>query len=176
MSYAYLIGTGLLLLVFQSTVIQNSALLSSSFYDLLTPFVVYLALFRPRRDSLALVIFFGVCMDSLSGAPFGLFLSAYFWLFMILKWVTQFLHVSSTLLLPVVVAVGVLIENFFVVLSLAAFSPGAELSPAVLHSVAAQFLWALLTGPFLLILLRNTHRRWNRWVWARTQRKDGFQG
>jgi len=176
MSYLYLIGSGLLLLVFQTTIFQESGFLSSSFYDLLTPFVVYLALFRPRRDSMALVIFFGLCMDSLSGAPFGLFLSAYFWLFVILKWVTQFVHMSSTLLLPVVVAVGVLIENFFVVLSLAAFSPAVRISPAVLHAVGVQFVWALLTGPFLLILLRATHRRWNRWMWAHTQRKNGFQG
>ena len=51
-------------------------------------------------------------MDNLSGSPFGLFITVYFWIFVIVSWGTKFLHVGNRILILIVVAAGVLIENF----------------------------------------------------------------
>ncbi len=173
MTYGFYLVVSVLLLVLQGTVIQLSPFLRDTFYDLLIPLVVYLALFRPRRESLAVVILLGLVVDSLSGAPFGMFTTAYFWLFMSLKWITQFLHASNTLLMPVVVALAVFVENLFFTVIITAFVPAQGFLPRALQSLGAQFLWALVTGPFFLLALGGAHRRWNRWVRARMRVRNG---
>ncbi len=173
MTYGYHAIVGLLLLVMEGTVIQLSPFLKNTFYDLLIPFVVYLALFRPRRESLAVVVLLGLITDSLSGAPFGMFTTAYFWLFMSLRWVTQYLHASNTLLMPVVVALGVFVENLFFTIIIAGFVPVEGFMPQAFQALGAQFLWALVTGPFFLLALSSTHRRWDRWVQSRARVRNG---
>lgn len=173
MIYGYHIIIGLLLLVLQGTVIQLSPFLRNTFYDILIPFVVYLALFRSRRESLVAVVILGIVVDSLSGAPFGMFTTAYFWLFMSLKWVTQYLHASNTLLIPVVVALGVFFENLFFVTIITAFVPADYFLPLAFQTLGAQFLWALFTGPFFLLALYNTHLRWECWVRSHKRVRSG---
>jgi len=173
MTYGYHVIVGSMLLVLQGTVIQLSPFLRNNFYDLMIPFVVYLALFRPRRDSVFVVVMLGLIIDSLSGAPFGMFTTAYFWLFMSLKWITQYLHASNTLLIPVVVALGVFMENLFFVTIIATFVSTDSFLPQAFQSIGAQFLWALFTGPFFLLALYNTNLRWDRWVRSHARFRNG---
>ncbi len=96
MSYFFNSSVCLFLVILQTTVMPNLPLLDS-FYDLLIPFVVFLGLFRPVRESLPFVFFLGFIMDNLSGSPFGLYLTAYFWLFIGVKGITKLLQVGNRL-------------------------------------------------------------------------------
>ena len=80
MNYLFNISACLFLVILQTTIIPYLPLLDK-FYDLLIPFIVYLGLSRPVRESLPFVLFLGFIMDNLSGGPFGLYLTTYFWLF-----------------------------------------------------------------------------------------------
>ena len=84
------IGISIILVILQTTVLPNIPL-AGQFYDLLIPMLVYLALFRPAHESLPFVFFLGLLMDNLSGTPFGLYLTTYFWLYIGVKMAAGYL-------------------------------------------------------------------------------------
>ena len=157
MSYCFNIAICLILVILQTTVMPNSTMLNR-FYDLLIPFIVYLGLSRPVREGLLFVCFLGFIMDNLSGSPFGLYLTSYFWLYIGVKGITQLLQVGKRVfVITLIVAAGVLIENLIFIGSFAIFSPEQGFAGDAVKIVAIQVLWALLTGSVFLILFRNTH-------------------
>jgi rod shape-determining protein MreD len=157
MSYCFNIGICLVLVILQTTVMPYLSMLDR-FYDLLIPFIVYLSLSRPVREGLLFVCFLGFIMDNLSGSPFGLYLTSYFWLFIGVKGITQLLQVGKRVaIIAVIVAAGVLAENLIFLGSFALFSPEQQLADDAVKIVAGQILWALLTGSVFLIIFRNTH-------------------
>ena len=170
MSYCFNIGICLLLVILQTAVMPYLSLLDR-FYDLLIPFIVYLGLSRPLREGLLFVCFLGFIMDNLSGSPFGLYLTSYFWLFSGVKLITQLLQVGKRVfVITVIVAAGVLMENLVFLGSFAIFTPEQRFAGDAFAIVAAQVLWALLTGAALLMIFRNTHSWLDtgfRAVWAR---------
>jgi rod shape-determining protein MreD len=142
------------------------------FYDLLIPFIVYLGLLRPLREGLLFVCFLGFIMDNLSGGPFGLYLTSYFWLFIGVKGITQLLQVGQRVfIITLIVAAGVLAQNLIFLGSFAIFSPELQLAGDAFKIVTVQILWALLTGSVLLIIFRNTHNWVNAGFRALSARK-----
>ena len=157
MSYCFNIGICLVLVILQTTVMPYLSVLDR-FYDLLIPFIVYLGLFRPVREGLLFVCFLGFIMDNLSGGPFGLYLTSYFWLFIGAKGITQLLQVGKhVFIITFIVAAGVLAQNLIFLGSFAIFSPELQIAGDAFKIVAVQSLWALLTGSVFLIIYRNTH-------------------
>ena len=157
MSYCFNIAICLILVILQTTVMPNLSLLDR-FYDLLIPFIVYLGLSRPVREGLLFVCFLGFIMDNLSGSPFGLYLTSYFWLFSGVKGITQLLQVGKRMfVITFIVACGVLAENLIFLGSFAIYSTEQQFAGGAFNVVAVQVLWALLTGAVLLIIFRNTH-------------------
>ena len=158
MSYCFNIAICLILVILQTTVMPYLSL-PGRFYDLLIPFIVYLGLSRPVREGLLFVLFIGFIMDNLSGSPFGLYLTSYFWLFSGVKGFTQLLQVGKRVfVITFMVAFGVLAENLIFLGSFAIFGSEQQLGGDAFKIVAVQVMWALLTGAVLLIVFRNTHR------------------
>ncbi|OEU68355.1 MAG: hypothetical protein BBJ57_10385 [Desulfobacterales bacterium PC51MH44] len=162
MTYCFHICTCLCLVIIQTTVMPCFPLFDR-FYDLLTPFVIYLSIFRSNRESIPVILFCGFVMDNLSGGPFGLYLTTYLWLFIGLRWIITFLHVGDSLLLPFVVAAGVLIQNFIFIGTIVMFKLGSWFSSTAIRTVAVQFGWAIFTGPIFLAFFNYSHRRWDKW-------------
>jgi rod shape-determining protein MreD len=127
-------------------------------YDLLIPFVIYLGLYRPTREGLILVFILGFLMDNLSGSPFGLYLTTYCWLFIGVRWITTLFQVANRFLSSVVVAAGVLIGNGIFIISFA-IQPDMMLPENSIQTIFIQLLWALATGPFLLMIFRYGQNR-----------------
>jgi len=100
-------------------------------------------------------------MDCLSGGAFGLYSITYMWLFLIVGWLTTYVHAHSTILLIFMVAVGTVIENaFFIVTS---GSTSALFSMQALQSFVSQSVWAMVTGAFMLIALEVVQDMWDKW-------------
>ncbi len=157
MRYCFNIGICLVLVILQTTVMPYLSVLDR-FYDLLIPFLVYLGLFRPVHEGLLFVCFLGFIMDNLSGGPFGLYLTSYFWLLIGAKGITQLLQVGKHMfIITFIVAAGVLVQNLIFLGSFAIFSPEQQFAGDAFKIVAVQILWALLTGSVFLIIFRNTH-------------------
>ena len=159
MSYFFNISVCLFLVILQTTVMPYLPLLDS-FYDLLIPFVVFLGLSRPVRESLPFVFFLGFIMDNLSGSPFGLYLTAYFWLFIGVKGITKLLQVGNRLfIITLIVAAGVLIENLIFLGTLTILGPDQQLAGNAAKTVTIQVLWAIWTGPIFFVILRDVQKR-----------------
>ena len=152
MNYCFYVGVCLFLILLQTTILPYIALLKS-IYDLLIPFVIYLGLYRPIREGLILVFILGFLMDNLSGSPFGLYLTTYCWLFIGVKWITTLFQVGNRILIFVVVAAGVLISNGIFITSFA-IQPDMGIPENAIQTAFIQLVWALATGPFLLMLFR----------------------
>jgi cell shape-determining protein MreD len=163
MTYCFHIFICLLLIVVQTTVMPYIPLFER-FYDLLIPFVIFLSIFRSNRESLVIIFLFGFFMDIISGGPFGLYITAYVWLFIGVRWAITFLHIGDSMLLPFVVALGVLMENFIFVVTSAMFEQSTRISEVMVSTIIVQVLWAIFTGPLFLMLFNTSYRRWDRWV------------
>jgi cell shape-determining protein MreD len=134
--------------------------LLDSFYDPLIPFIVFLGLSRPVRESLPFVFFLGFIMDNLSGTPFGLYITAYFWLFVGVKGITKLLQVRNRLFITtLLVAAGVLIENLIFLGTLTILGPDQQLAGDAAKTVTIQVLWAIWTGPIFMVVLRDVQNR-----------------
>lgn len=162
MTYCLHIFICLCLVVIQTTVMPHIPLFER-FYDLLTPFVIYLSIFRSVRESLVIIFVFGFFMDIISGGPFGLYLTAYVWLFIGVRWAITFLHVGDSVLLPFVVAAGILMENLIFIGTSVMFEQSLRISEAMVSTIVIQVLWAIFTGPLFLMFFNFAHRHWDRW-------------
>jgi rod shape-determining protein MreD len=156
MIYFFNISACLFLVILQTTIMPYLPLLDK-FYDLLIPFIVHLSLSRPVRESLPFVLFLGFIMDNLSGGPFGLYMTTYFWLYVGVKGITTFIQVGNRLLIiTLIVAGGVLFENLILLGAFAVLGPRQQFAGDVLEIVTAQVLWAIFTGFLFLLFFRNS--------------------
>ena len=172
MSYFFNISACLFLVVLQTTVLPYMPLMDK-FYDLLLPFIIYLALSRPVRESLPFVIFLGFIMDNLSGGPFGLYLTSYFWLYVGVKGVMTFIQVGNRLfIITPIVAGGVLLENLIFLGVFAMLGHGSQFAGDALEITAVQVLWAIATGSLFMLFLKKAQSRLGvgfKRVYARTK-------
>ena len=160
MRYGFYIGTCLFLILIQTTIVPYLTAFNG-IYDLLIPFVIFICICLPVRESLPFVLILGLIMDNLSGSPFGLYLTFYFWLLGGVRLVLKFLRVSNKFLLSLVVVAAVLIQNLIVIGTFALSGPDWQLPADTFKNMALPIIWALLTGPLFLLGLLALSRRFN---------------
>jgi rod shape-determining protein MreD len=173
MTYCFHICVGLCVVVFQTTIVPFLPL-PGRFYDLLALLVVYLGLFRSAREGIPVILLFGLIMDAFSGVPFGLYTTAYVWLYISARWIIKYLHAGNIFLLPIVVVFGVLMENTIFLVTITLADPGSQLSPIAFRSISWQVLWAFFTGPPLLVFLKDGHIKWDQWVKEQSAERNGW--
>ncbi len=164
MTYFFQIGIGVMIVICQTAVFQQVGLFSSC-YDLLIVQIIYLGLYCLLLEGIIIIALFGVAMDSLTGGPYGLYLIAYFWIFAGIRWALTYLRLSNTLMLPIVFAFAVVLENLVQLAGLISFGPSAStVSTAYFGNIIRQLIWAVLTGPLALVFLRRAYRHLVKWV------------
>lgn len=153
MKYGIFIGICLFLIILQTTILPYFNVFSG-IYNLLIPFVIFICIYLPLRESLPFVLILGLVMDNLSGSPFGLYLTFYFWLLVGVRWIITFLRVGNKFLLSAVAAVAVLFENVLIIGTFALSGPDWRLPPGVVRNIALQFFGALATTALFLFCLQ----------------------
>ena len=148
--------------VFNTTIVANVPLLHG-FYDLLLLFVIYLGFYRSIRESLVFIILFGIAMDAISGGPFGLYTTSYFWLYVFVLWLTRFMRVTNSMILPGVVICSVIIQNIIFLGSMTLLDPNVSTPSFSFKVVILQIVWSIFTGPILIIFLRNINQGLEKW-------------
>lgn len=161
MTYCFYICVCFCLVIFQTTIIPHISLFNN-FYDPLIPFISYLGLFRTARESILFILVLGFLMDNLSGGPFGLYLTTYFWLFIVVKIVIQYVHVNNILLL-FIVAAGVLMENIIFIAGVSMSGPDSQFFAITIRTVIFQILWAGCTGFFFITFFNHIHKKLEKW-------------
>ncbi len=158
MTYFFYIVCCLFLIVLQTSVIPVFPVLGH-FYDLLVPFIIYLAFYRSIKDAIPILVFCGMLMDGLSGGTFGLYISIYLWLFVMVRWLMRFLHAGNMYLTPFVVSAAVAAESIFLPIFAAIFSPDMALPTTGAKTILTQILWGSVTGPFILFFFGWMQKR-----------------
>ena len=158
MTILFYILVSLCLVIIKTTLIPGLPLFEK-FYDLLIPIIIYLSFFRSIKEGVPIVLFFGLIMDSLGGGPIGLYLATYIWLYVAMRWLAQFLHISNLLLLAVAVAGGVAFEIVVLLLYLALLAPNASIPVDAARTIILQIAWALITGPLILAIISWTQKQ-----------------
>jgi len=162
MTYFFHIVVGTALIIFQTVIIPFVSL-PDRFYDLMVPFVLYLGIYRSPFESIIIIIVLSFLMDSLSCAPFGLYGTTYLWLFVATRWGRQFLRVKNIFLLPLLILLGVLTENFIFFISFLILKTNIYQPEESVHIVIKQVTLAVLTGSFIpgiLSYIYNLYREW----------------
>jgi cell shape-determining protein MreD len=162
MTYCFYICACLCLVIFQTTIIPHISLFNN-FYDLLIPFVIYLGFFRPARESILFILVLGFLMDNLSGGSFGLYITTYFWLFIIVKSVVKYVHKRNNIFLLFIVAAGVLMENIIFIASVSISGTDSQFFTITIRTVIFQILWAACTGFFFIIFFNHIHKKLEKW-------------
>lgn len=160
---------GIALVVLQTSVLPMAGL-SAGGCDLLVPLVVFLGLQERLRDGLPAVLFIGMAVDSLSGAPPGYYATAYFWIWALVRWLIGFLRVAGTLMLPVVMAGAVLVENLVLVAIPVLLGKEGPVLARAGEIVAWQAAWTVIIGPVMVAgfaLAQRRLRHYRRQVQAR---------
>lgn len=154
MRYILFVAMALLLVVLQ-TVVVPALPAAFRFYDFIILLAVYFSLYRSFGEGLPMVILAGAMMDMVSGAPIGIYLTIYLWLFVAFRRVWRWIRISGNLLFPLIVMVGVLFENcvFWAAISLQKGVP--VLSANAGEIILLQLVWAAATAPVLLVVLKR---------------------
>ena len=164
MNALFYTALSLLLLVLQ-TLAAPVFLYGSETCDFFLPLVFYLAVFRPPAEGLPAVLCTGLLADTLSAAPFGLYTGSRLWFFAIVKWGLTFLHVRHRMFLPLILSLGILLEDLTV---LACLRLSGNLHFPFPHTVyshlSAHLLWNAGAGPFVFMAISLIHKHWQRQI------------
>jgi len=163
MTYIFHIALCLALVIFQTAVKPQVPFLGG-LYDVLAAYIIYLGLYHPVREVLPIIFISSVVMDSISGSPPGLFLTAYVWLFLLTRWTTRIIHRDNLVLRFFIVAVGVLVQTGVYIGTTLLLGNATLFAAPTLGVVLTQSFWALGTGMILLTLFRQVHRIWERFL------------
>jgi rod shape-determining protein MreD len=157
MNYFIYIVSSLCLVTLQTALIPRLGFVGH-FFDLLLPWVIYLAAFRPAHEALPFVVFMGALMDNLSGGPFGLYLTSYLWLFLAVRMAATVVRAENAMVLVLTLITAVAFQNllFFMVLGLS--GSGGHTAGGVIRVVSEQLGWVLLTGPLIALGMRQAKR------------------
>ncbi|MFH2047344.1 MAG: hypothetical protein ABIK92_19625 [Pseudomonadota bacterium] len=96
-------------------------------------------------------------MDNLYNGPFGLYVTVYIWLYICIRWSSVYFNVRSSMFLVFVVAAGVLFENIIYIGSFMMFNPELLFVENLSGKIFTQFVWALVTGYFFIMLIKKTY-------------------
>ncbi len=163
MTYLLYIAVGLLVVVFQTTLSMHFAMFGGM-YDLFLLFVIYLGFYRTIKEGFPFILLFGLFMDALTGGPFGLYLTSYFWLYVCTLAMTGFMRVGNNLILPLVVAGSILFQNIIFFGAMTLFIPEAKIPVFLYRNVLTQLLWSVVTGPILILLFHRAHLAMEKWL------------
>lgn len=132
------------------------------FYDFLVAFAVYMSLYQSLATGIPVMVIAGLAMDMLSGAPPGIYLASYLWVFLVFRHVPGWVRIGDHTLFFFLSIIGVGVQNL--IFGVAAWSvsrvPFFTGENGVI--VLLQLFWAFVTAPLLWLLFQflfsDTHQ------------------
>lgn len=161
MTFPFLIILSLLLIVLQTTVLPEISIIGNSF-DLLIINILYLSLLFNHLWVLGVIAVIGCIMDSLSGSPFGLFVSSYIWIYILVQLMKPVFFSKSLFFLPAITVFAVMIEYMFVLLSVLISSGSQGVMSLNFSLMVKQLLSAAVLIPVAVKLVFVLGRYWDR--------------
>lgn len=148
---------GLATIVGQTTILRLPVF-QGVLYDLLIPLIIFVRLHLTLRASGLLALTVGFVMDLFSGGVFGLYMTVYLWIFLLVQGVSNYFNVQGTACRSALIALCVLGQNLVFLVSTAHPWKGWHWLSAQIWPVLGQIVLAAVTGPAVLSLLETMHR------------------
>lgn len=145
LSYVFVL---MLLVVLQTCAIASLPAIFR-FYDLLVPFAVYLAIYKPLRVGLPILLAAGMIMDMMSAAPIGIYLTTYLWLFLALRQIPRWVRIRHHMLFILLSMLGVGFQNIVFGVAVLSISRTPFFTAHTMRVIVVQLFWSFVTAPFL---------------------------
>ena len=156
MTFVFFACVTLTFIILQSVVIPDFSWFPHCF-DLMIINVLYLSLLSTRYWMMVSLVFIGVVMDSLSGAPFFLHTTSYLCIYLIVFLLRQLVFQHSTAFVLVVSLAAAFIYQGLVLFSVFLIQGYQGLASADLTLAAGQIIWAVVGIPAGVWFLSVVH-------------------
>ncbi len=143
----------LFIIVLQTTMMPNS-FGSLRFYDLIIPVAIYFSLYRPLREGFPVLFLTAMAMDMISGAPTGIYLTTYIWLFLAFRQTWRFFDVKHSHFYPVLVVIGVLFQLLIFWVAISIRAGHIVFTEDGIRLVFFQVFLVVITAPFIFPVLQ----------------------
>ncbi len=164
----------LALVILQTTLMPDVAFFSLCF-DLLLINVLYISLFTSHGFMVLYLVLLGWVMDSLSGAPFGFYISSYVWIYLFVRILRYVIHAGNFVFIPVISVIAIFMEHGFLMFILLVRQGGWFFSSMDLFSMCAQALMGFFMIPPSLWLVHKCKRGWDKKVRRLAGEKMGIR-
>lgn len=171
MTLVFYIAAALCLVIVQTTILPDSSLFEN-YFDLLIPVTVFAGFYCPFHQGATLVLFSGIVLDSLSGAPFGLYSSTHLWLYFGARAIRRYLDVRNYVLMPLTIAAGVLLENFLFLGVFFILKTGPVEKGAVIRAIGAQLFWSAVVGTIMILFFLAAQSGIDQWRKQRSMQRN----
>lgn len=142
----------LLFFLVQTSVFPSFSIFSQNF-DLLLVIILSLSLKFSNIGTGMAIFILGCIMDSVSGGPFGLYLSAYVWIYILVRSLKSLVHLENIVFLVCMGAVAVVVENAFLVFSFVVKGGADAVCFRDLVLMAKQVVLGIIFVPFLVLVV-----------------------
>lgn len=159
MKISFFVILTLFLTILQTTAFPDFFLSYHSF-DLLIINILYLSLVFTHPGMIVAVILIGCIVDSISGVHFGLYLTTYIWIYVIVQGLKQFVFLRNMGFYIIIAATAVVIESLFLILSVFINQGNNGVLSLNFYLMAKQMFWACIFIPLALEIIRITQKKY----------------
>lgn len=163
MKFLFYIILFILLIIVQTAILPNFPFFSQSF-DLLIVNILYMSIVFSSPWLLVVIVLQGCIMDSISGTPFGLYMSAYLWICILVQIMKRFVHSGNIIFLPVISALSVFVENCFLVFFFFVRYGEANFYSQDIMLMVKQMAWAFFIAPLIIWIIHVLQKKWSLFV------------
>ncbi len=147
----------LVFFIVQTSTLHGFTVFNQAF-DLILVIVLSLSLKFSHVGAAAAVFLLGCAMDSVSGGPFGLYVSAYVWIYILVRSLKSLVHMENIVFLVCMSAVAVVVENAFLVFVLVMGGGVDAVYLKDLEMMVKQVAWGLVVAPLLILAVDEFER------------------
>lgn len=138
-------------------------------YDLLTPTVAYITLFRPQFYEISAALTAGLLMDLLSQAPPGAYFLSYALILMIFHNARKYFRFRSIGMFQIASVAGILIGHGVFCLLESIHSMRLQAPDSAARALIFQISIAIALNPLMFLVLKQGFKGFDQWM-ARTFR------
>ncbi|MCD4740911.1 MAG: hypothetical protein K8R67_00305 [Desulfobacteraceae bacterium] len=149
-----------LFLTIMQTAVFPDFFLSHHSFDLLIINIIYLSLVFTHPGVIIAVIVIGCIVDSVSGVHFGLYLTTYIWIYVIVQGLKQFVFLRNIGFYIIIAATAVVIESVFLILSVFINQGNNGVLSLNYYLMAKQMFWASVFIPLALEIITIVQKKY----------------
>ncbi len=164
----------LVLVILQTTLVPELRF-STNCFDLLIVNVLYVSLFTSNGFLVVYMVVLGWIMDSLSGAPFGFYISCYVWIYAFVQILRHVIHAGNFIFIPVISVIAIFMEHGFLMFILLVKQEGWSFSSMDLFSMGKQAMVGVFIIPFSLWFVHRCKIGWDKKIRSFSGEKMGIR-